>query len=158
AAFFQNALAKLASLPRTEALGAVSALPLTGETTILAIVPEGDPTPMGQAPQTEYRSASPGYFAAANIPLLRGRLFDDRTDGPKVALTSARPAERIWPGQDPIGRRFNSPMPQGAGITVVGVVGDVRSAGLDKQPPLMVYLPMMQRPTFLASFVIRTPE
>jgi predicted permease len=158
AAFYRDVTAKLASLPRTEALGIVSALPLTGETTILAIVPEGDPTPMGQAPQTEYRSASQGYFAAANIPLLRGHLFEDRADGPKVALISARTAERIWPGQDPIGRRFNSPMPQGASITVVGVVGDVRSAGLNKEPPLMVYLPIMQRPSFVASFVIRTPE
>jgi putative ABC transport system permease protein len=157
-AFYRDVVAKLSSLPRTEALGAVSALPLTGETTILAILPEGDATPMGQAPQTEYRSATRGYFAAANIPLLRGRLFEDRADGPKVAVISVRTAERIWPGRDPIGRRFNSPGPQGAGITVVGVVGDVRSAGLDKEPPLMVYLPIMQRPSFGASFVIRTPD
>jgi predicted permease len=156
--FFRDVLAKLSSLPRIEALGAVSALPLTGETNILAIGPEGDPTPMAQAPQTEYRSASRGYFAAANIPLLRGQLFEDRTDGPNVAVISARTAERIWPGQDPIGRKFNAALQGGAGITVMGIVGDVRSTGLDKQPPLMVYLPMLQRPSFGASFVIRAPE
>lgn len=159
AAFYQDVIAKLRALPGTEAAGAVSALPLTGETNILGIVPEGDPTPLGQAPQAEYRSATNGYFVAANIPLLRGRLFEDRGDGPRVAMISARTADRIWHGQDPIGRRFNSPQFNGRGVTVVGVVGDVRSTGLDREPPLMVYLPIAQNPPDNgASFVIRTRD
>ncbi len=159
AGFYRDVIAQLQALPGTEAAGAVSALPLTGETNILGIVAEGDPTPMGRAPQAEYRSATSGYFLAGSIPVLRGRLFEDRPDGPRVALISARTAERIWHGQDPIGRRFNSPQFNGNGITVVGVVGDIRSTGLDREPPLMIYLPIAQNPPGMgASFVIRTKD
>ena len=158
ALFYRDVIAKLAALPRTEVAGAVSRLPLTGESEILSIAAEGAPPSQGPDPQAEYRSASTGYFAAANIPLLRGRLFEDRADGLRDAVISARTADRIWHGQDPIGRRFNSSQPNGAGITVVGVVGDVRSIGLDREPPLMVYLPIAQFAPTGAAFVIRTTD
>jgi len=157
AGFYRDVIAKLQTLPGTEAAGAVSKLPLTGEINIMGIVPEGDPTPMGHAPQAEYRSATSGYFMAANIPLLRGHMFEDRPYGPRVAVVSARTAERVWRGQDPVGRRFDSP--QFKGLTVVGVIGDVRSTGLDHEPPLMVYLPIAQSPPGMGvSFVIRTSD
>jgi predicted permease len=158
-AFYQSVLAKLQSLPGTEAAGAVSVLPLTGETNIIGIAPEGAPNPSwGQAPQAEYRYASAGYFAAAGIPVLRGNVFEDRPDGPRVAVISARTADRVWHGQDPIGRRFNSPQSQGNGITVVGIVGDVRSTGLDREPPFMVYLPVAQDTPGGITFVVRTSD
>jgi putative ABC transport system permease protein len=156
--FYQSVLAKLLSLPGTEAAGAVSVLPLTGETNIMGIVPEGDPTSMGYAPQAEYRYATAGYFAAASIPVLRGNVFEDRADGPRVAVISARTADRVWHGQDPIGRRFNSPQSQGNGLTVVGVVGDVRSTGLDREPPFMVYQPVAQVTPGSITFVVRTSD
>src|SRR4029077_13434868 len=99
-AFFREVLSRAAALPGVQSAGAATKLPLTGATAIMGIVAEGDATPMKDAPQAEYRTATPSYFATMNIPVLRGRIFDDRADGPKVALISERTAQRIWPAQD----------------------------------------------------------
>jgi hypothetical protein len=115
-----------------------------------------------EAPQAEYRTATPGYIATMNIPILRGRVFDDRAEGPKVALISQRTTQRIWPAQDPIGWRLKDTVPanwRGSApgtVTVVGVVGDVRSTAPNSDPPLMVYLPSAQNPPTTMTFVLRT--
>jgi predicted permease len=121
---------------------------------VVFILAEGDPTPVRNAPQAEYRIVSPGYFAAMSIPVLRGRVFDDRPDGVKVAVLGESTAKRIWPGEDPVGRRF-----RGFGdqiMTVVGVVASVRSTAPNSEPPLTVYVPMAQQPRNAMTFVMRT--
>jgi predicted permease len=79
-----------------------------------------------------YRIATPGYFEAMGIPLVRGRLFNqsDGATSPQVAVISQAVANAVWPGEDPLGRRINVGNMDGdrTFITIVGVVGDIRSA------------------------------
>ena len=101
-------------------------------------------------PSVDYRMVSPGYVRAAGIPLLAGRELseDDRSDAPPVALVNRRLAERFFPGRSAVGGRllvsdgFTSPRP----VEIVGVVGDVRDAGLDSEPGLTLYIPLPQVP------------
>ncbi len=76
----------------------------------------------------------PEYFRTARIPLLRGRDFTahDNQDAPKVAVVNRTMADRFWPNQDPIGKRFAHNEDHPKWITVVGVVGDVLEYGLDQ--------------------------
>ncbi|MGH9938693.1 MAG: FtsX-like permease family protein, partial [Blastocatellia bacterium] len=97
-----------------------------------------------------YAPASAGYFAAMGIPLLRGRLFDrgDTVNSPHVAVISQSLARRYWPNEDPLGKRiqFGNMDTDKRLLHVVGVVGDVRNAGLDTEAGPMVYAYSLQRP------------
>jgi predicted permease len=97
----------------------------------------------------DYRVASPGYFKTLGIPLLRGRLFDatDGPDTPQVALISRDVAEKIFPGEDPIGRRINTANMDGDEnwMTIVGIVGDVRDSGPEAVTTGAIYTHYLQR-------------
>jgi predicted permease len=84
-------------------------------------------------PQVEYvQHVSPTYFATLKIPLLQGRAFD-RTDsetGQPVAVVNDTLAQKFWPGGNPIGQRLRSMIPDTPWFTVVGVVADVKHAGM----------------------------
>ena len=86
----------------------------------------------------------PGYFRAMGIPLLRGRDFteQDRSDATNVAIVSETLAKQYFPGEDPIGQRFQ--WGDRALFTIVGVAGDVHIAALDADPPPMIYDSMFQ--------------
>jgi putative ABC transport system permease protein len=118
-----------------------------------------DPSSSGQA---DYASVSEGYFRSLGIPLLRGRMFDDRDtmDAPHVALISESLAREKWPNQDPIGRSIEFGNIDGdlRLLTVIGVVGDVREASLEKPPRPTIYVNYRQRPqaTYQFSAVVRT--
>ena len=94
-----------------------------------------DPSRTGYA---EYRVASEGYFAAMGIPLVRGRLFDDRDgpDAPHVAVISDALARERWPGEDPLGKviEFGNMDGDLRPFTIVGVVGDIRERSIDTEP------------------------
>ena len=89
-------------------------------------------------PMLNYLTATPDYFTAMGIPLIRGRLFtdEDRAQSPRVAIISESTAAMFFPGQDPIGKRikaagFSTPRnPDGVWRTIVGVVSNVRYRGL----------------------------
>ena len=141
AAFWQRALESVRQIPGVELAGATSRLPLLpGNSTRGLTIRDLPPNTQASA---HYRTASPDYFRAMGIPLLRGRVFEeaDREDRPLVAVISASAAKRYWPNRDPIGERFSINEP---GITIVGVVGDVHGAALDKAPQPTVYVPYRQ--------------
>src|SRR5262249_35135744 len=106
----------------------------------------------------EFRVASSGYFEAIGMPLLRGRLFDDRdgADAPQVALISAALARTVWPDRDPIGQSIQYGNMDGDmhPLTIVGVVVDVRDAGLDRDVRGTVYVDLAQRPKVAANFSV----
>jgi putative ABC transport system permease protein len=110
----------------------------------------------------DYCPASEGYFRALGIPLLQGRLFDDRDtmDAPHVAVISQSLALEKWPGQDPIGHTIEFGNMDGdlRPLTIVGVVGDVREDSLEKPSGPIVYVNYRQRPeaTYRFSAVMRT--
>jgi putative ABC transport system permease protein len=105
----------------------------------------------------DYRTASPDYFDVMRIPLLRGRAFEesDREGRRLVAVVSSAAAQRLWPGRDPIGEAFQINVP-GPEYTVVGLVGDVRSASLETPPTATLYVPYRQDAFPFMTFVVRT--
>ena len=97
-----------------------------------------------------YCPASDGYFRTLGIPLLQGRLFEDRDtmDSPHVALISEALAREKWPNQNPLGRTIEFGNMDGdlRPLTVVGVVGDIRAASLEAAPQPTIYVSYRQRP------------
>ena len=102
-----------------------------------------------------------GYFGTMEIPLLRGRDFttSDRAGADRVAVISKSVAERIWGGDDPVGKRISlgSAAPP-TWWTVIGVVGDVRADGLAGKSRAHIYRPMAQVPFPVLAFVVRTSQ
>ncbi|MGH7583251.1 MAG: ADOP family duplicated permease [Gemmatimonadales bacterium] len=97
-----------------------------------------------------YRLASPGYFNALDIPLIKGRVFDegDRAGSPEVAVVNAALARAQWPGQSAIGKviEFGNIDGDLTPLTIVGVVGDTREENLARDPQPAVYVSYAQRP------------
>jgi putative ABC transport system permease protein len=137
-------LPHISAMPEVEAAGAVYLTPLElgsigqGSWALAEGQPQTSQTASAN-PIVNYLSATPDYFTAMGIPLIRGRLFnaDDRAGAPRVALISESTAAAFFPGQDPVGKRikaasFNSaePGPEGTWRTIVGVVGNVRYRGI----------------------------
>ncbi|HTM49699.1 MAG TPA: ABC transporter permease [Bryobacteraceae bacterium] len=117
---------------------------------------EGKP---GAGARAEVYDASPDYFRAVRIPLLRGRFFNesDNAAAEPVAIISNVVARRYWGSEDPIGRRVRFPSAGAAGpfASIVGVVGDVRNpVGPDVQP--IAYRPLFQQDGTMGVFMIRT--
>jgi hypothetical protein len=97
--------------------------------------------PLFHGPNTGYAAyavASDGFFTSLDIPLLRGRLFDQRDslDSPQVALISESLAHEKWPGQEPLGCTIEFGNMDGdlRPLTVIGVVGDVHASSLEENP------------------------
>jgi putative ABC transport system permease protein len=102
---------------------------------------------------------SDDYFKAMGIPLLAGRFFDPSDDSGtvRVTLVNRAMAERFWPGQDPIGKRFKAKSMEWRDtpwLTVVGVVGDVRHWGLEQDVPVEHYVVYRQRPEFTLGMAV----
>jgi putative ABC transport system permease protein len=96
-----------------------------------------------------YCVAGGAYFSTMGIPLIRGRMFgaQDSFDSPNVAVISQALARERWPNQDPIGQLINFGNMDGSlkSSTIVGIVGDVRAAGLDRPPSAIIYVDYRQR-------------
>jgi len=170
AQFLSELLARLSRIPGVEDAGGAATLPLTSG---LADGTYAMLTPAGQPPRSmdnweswihdvrtgngDYCPVSEGYFRVLGIPLLQGRLFDDRDtmDAPHVAVISRSLAREQWPGQDPIGRRLEFGNMDGdlSPLTIVGVVGDVREDSLEKPSGPIVYVNYRQRPEATSNFV-----
>ena len=148
--FHDDLLARLADAPVIASAGITQRLPLEGEAFVEALVPAGD-TPSDPADLAtllgNYRLVSPAYFETLGMVLTRGRLFTEQDRTGPVALVTEQTASRLWPGQDPIGRRFlRGNSPDRPAQEVVGVVGDARILGLDVDPGLVAYLPYWELP------------
>jgi predicted permease len=155
AVFYQQALERVAALPGVTAVGGVNGLPMTDSGTNGEFLIDNDPTRKGYG---EFRVASPGYFDAMGIRLLRGRLFD-QTDGPEteqVALVSETLARQYWPDGDPLDKGIQYGNMDGDKhlLRVVGVVSDVREFGLEANPRPTVYVHYLQRPGQAWNFTV----
>lgn len=162
AAFYQQLIDSMTSVPGVRDVGAVSVMPFlnTSGGSSIPIVVEGQPTPPpGSEPSALITVATPGYFPAMQIPLIEGRMFDVHDDANRapVALISRAFAERHWRGESPVGRRIRIQL-QGSAVTaeVIGVVGDVRHDSLDRPATMEAFLPHAQAPFSSMTFVART--
>jgi putative ABC transport system permease protein len=122
--------ARVASTPGVRAATVASNVPGVG-TFSNGLVPEGEAPELRNVRQSMARFVSPSYFEVMGLPIVRGRGFNDsdRAGAPYVMVINQTLAQRLWPNQDPIGRRVNGSAPGGVPKTVIGVVGDVRWRG-----------------------------
>lgn len=166
-AWIQDFLPQIAAMPEVESVGGAYLTPMElgsiGQGTwALAEGQPETPETANSNPMVNYLSATPDYFKAMRIPLIRGRLFTDadRATGPRVALISESTAAAFFPGQDPLGKRLKAaaftskPEPTGAWRTIVGVVGNVRYRGLH-EVQLDMYDPPSQTTATTTSLVVR---
>jgi predicted permease len=135
----------LEQLPGVESVGLTTNLPLSRSLAWGPITVEGRTPAPGEAfINADERVVAGRYFETMRIPLLRGRLFDERDtpDKPLAVLVDERMARTLWPGEDPLGKRLrrggvNTASPW---LTVVGVVGRVKHESLDSDPRIAMYL------------------
>lgn len=107
-----------------------------------------------------FRRSTPGFHAALGIPLVAGRLPDERdtADRPSIAVVSQALAEKYWPGENPIGRKLKRASTLGGYspfVEIVGVVGNVTDAGALAPPGETVYVPWAQQSMRRAWLVLR---
>ena len=144
--------ARLRSLPGVVAVAGAMGLPTGQYGSDGAFAVEGLHSFSGDVstlPTAGFRLASPGYFAALGIPLVRGRDFaaTDLFDQPFVAIVSESLARQVFGAADPIGRRVQCGFDQpDRWMTIVGVVGDVRQASPASLPGPELYMPLRQHP------------
>jgi len=137
-AFYNDALRRFRALPGVQEAAAIDDLPLTGGSQQPIVVDgHAELLPRDQ-PTVAVRKITPGYLRAMRVPLLRGRDFAE--DDVHVMLVSRAAAKLLWGDIDPIGRQARLPLESKTVVqTVVGVVGDIREAGLSENPVATVY-------------------
>jgi putative ABC transport system permease protein len=164
ASLFRQAQERIAALPGVDAVGANTDLPLTGTEAWNRtdfVLPGQTPEEARLNPKANLQRITPGYFQAMGIPLLQGRAFTDATEqevAPRSIIVNRSLAARLWPGRDPLGQRIEIGRDPSRSNTwtVVGVVGDVRHQGLDRDAGLDLYVPFFQFPSYDAlTFVVR---
>jgi len=158
--FFQQAIDRIQSLPGVQSAGMVLSLPLQGDTFNVwrGYIPEGRPATPEESGDAAYLSITPEYFRTLQVPLLAGRVFNDRdTDNnTKVVIVNEIMARKIWPGQSPIGKHITIWRDEKFPREIVGVVGETRRS-LDEDPGQQMYVPYAQDASWSSmSFVIRT--
>jgi putative ABC transport system permease protein len=159
-AFYDRLFARTRALPGVTSAAAIFGLPLTGTSFYSSFLEQGAPEPK---PEDEWysqvRVVSRDYFRTIGLSLVRGRVFGpgDRFGSPPVILASASAAHKFWPGSDPIGKRIRF----GASVgsvkmlgEVVGIVGDVRDAGLAEGTTPLFYASLEQAPVDEVSVVV----
>jgi putative ABC transport system permease protein len=155
--FFETLYLRLRALPGVESVGAVNILPLSGSYSCDGFQIAGRLVPEGQTPCAEVRSASPDYFEAMGIRLVRGRLIAERDTetSPRIVLINEAMAREFFPGEDPVGRRIiYSSRRQNDAREIVGVVADVRHFGVQRDAPPEFYTPQRQPPSYHGMTVV----
>lgn len=144
-ALWDELLAELAALPGVEAVGLASGIPPDSPWTVNNFDLVSRPAGQGSQPMSPWTPVSAGFLGALGVPLVEGRGFDtrDRPDGAPVLLVSKGWAERFFPGESAVGKQLYEGGDVTEPLTIVGVTGDVKFAGLD-QPAESVYAPISQ--------------
>jgi predicted permease len=143
---------RLEALPGVQSAASAIMLPLNGNDVDLPFNIAGRSAPKGGYDGDEqWRSVSTHYFQTLQIPLLRGRLFNESDSGgaPAVVVINQTMAKKYWKGQDPIGQiivigRGLGPQFEDAPRQVIGIAGDVRETGLDAVDEGVMYIPEAQ--------------
>jgi len=158
AAFFHAGLERMKALPGVESAALISTIPITGDDEIYSLSVEGRSTDQADLSSPIYYLVSPDYFRTMEIPLLAGRVFSEQdSDGaPRVVVINRTFADRIFPGENPIGQRIRLGRNSNIVREIVGVVANTKHYGLGEKDPLQVYEPFAQMPMSGMNFVLRT--
>jgi putative ABC transport system permease protein len=155
AAFYQQLLHSLATLPGVDAASAIGSRPFSGSD-VNNFVIEGRPAPAGQFNSADYNNVTTDYFRAMGIPLFKGRVFTEQDTAQSLPVTviSETLARRYFPNEDPIGLRI-TPSWGSPTLQIVGVVGDVKQYNLTTDLKPTMYVPFMQKPQRIMCIMVR---
>ncbi|HYH85421.1 MAG TPA: FtsX-like permease family protein, partial [Pyrinomonadaceae bacterium] len=159
--FYGECLARVEAVPGVRSAALTLSLPIDGSNWNSVFIVGDKPVPArGDLPSAAFTPISAGYFKTMDIRLLKGRAFGaaDAADAPRVVVINETLARRLWPGEDPVGKRLKQGWPENETPwrEVVGVVSDVKMNGVDRETPLQAYLPLSQEPSRPLVLVART--
>jgi len=158
--YFDQVIARVRALPGVTATGGIHHLPMSGYSWQTNVDVEGRVRAAGEAPaRPGMRIIDDDYLRAMQIPLRAGRAFEARdvAGNERVVLINQTFARRLFPGEDPLGRRITGGnVPNGEFARIVGVTGDVRHQSLDVAPTAEVYFPLAQFNMSFLTIVART--
>jgi predicted permease len=163
---FERMITATAALPGVNSVAVVSRAPLAGGGSSNGLLAEGKPLDMANLVNSQLQIISPSYLSTARVPLKAGRDFtpQDTRDRTLVTIVNETLARTMWPGENPIGKRFAccEAGPKGrmdpVWHEVVGVVADVRAWGLDRQIQPEFYIPLAQMPASAWDWIGRTMD
>ena len=155
-AFYRRAFAELRGVPGVQEIGVAAVTPLTGNNWTAPFERPEQPVPAGERPpEVGWQLASNGYFKALQIPLVSGRLFDERDaqNSPPVVIISEAIQKRFFPNESAVGKQVK----QGdQTLEIVGVVGNIRRAGLRDEPRADMYFPFERNLPGQTTLFVRT--
>jgi putative ABC transport system permease protein len=157
--FYTRVVEGLSALPEVTSVGGTSFLPLAGVGPGTSFWRADAPQPPpDERPIVDARPVTPGYFKAMGIPLLAGRDVTDADtpDKDPVAVINETFARQIYPGDNPIGRRFILVLGNEKPHEIIGVVGDVKLTTVEGEIRSTAYLSSRQYAFGLMNFVLRT--
>jgi macrolide transport system ATP-binding/permease protein len=157
--FEKRLLERVRGLPGVRSAGIADSVPVDLHFSRGSVFIEGQPPQrVSDAPRAMASRVSPGYFEAMNTRLISGRDFTQQDDdkAPRVAIVNETFAQRFWPDDDPIGKRFSSGGAASPKMQVIGVVQDGKYAGLSEDPKPFFCRPRLQSFAALSSLVVRT--
>ena len=151
---YREILGRVQALPDVTAASAATHLPFRGNNWGNSFDVEGQPAPPGVQLNAQIRPVSPGYFATLQIPLQRGRDFDERDNetAPGVAIVNELMAQRFWPNESALGKRIRY---GNEWLSIVGVCGNIQHRQLDGELDGEIYAPFPQVPADTLTFVGR---
>jgi putative ABC transport system permease protein len=162
--FADECLARVRALPGVRSAALTHSLPIDGSNWggVFTVADKPAPT-RADLPESDRLRVSPNYFETMGIQLLRGRFFTaaDTPESVPVVVINEALARRIWPHEDPIGKRLKFGLPEDQDEeskpwrAVVGVAGDVKMNGVDQATTLQTYLPYTQLPNQSLGLVVR---
>ncbi|HZI17673.1 MAG TPA: ABC transporter permease [Pyrinomonadaceae bacterium] len=158
--FVRRMLEEVQALPGVVSAGVTTVLPMSGNQQSGSFVIEGRQTaPNVASPHGDRWRASPDYFKAMSIPLVRGRYFaeSDTPDAPGVAIIDETMAKKYWPDEDPLGKRisFEGGAQNRKWREIVGIVGHVRSVALEGDSRVQYYVPYAQATQTVVFLAVR---
>ena len=163
--FYPTIVERLRAVPGVEDAAITYSLPILGSNWWNVFMIGGTTaehwTAVGEFPNAGMVPVTAGYFEMLKIPLLKGRYFDgsETPASPPVAVINSRLAKRYWPNGDAIGKQIQQGYgnaPYGPWRTIVGVVGDIKQEGVDREVSQQVFLPAVQQPRTTMFAVART--
>jgi putative ABC transport system permease protein len=158
ARFYDEVVRRVSAVPGVRGAALTSNLPLAGEggTGTAQII--GRVTPAAELTEAHLRTVSANYFGVMGVPLVKGRAFDERDDAaaPPVLLVNKTYAERVFPGEEAVGRRVAFKFASDTQFEIVGVVGDEKVTSLDARTTPVIYFHTLQGPDSSAALVVRT--
>jgi putative ABC transport system permease protein len=165
--FYDAVVERLGALPGVENAALSTSLPILGSNWWTVFSIQGTTAEhwisTGEFPNADTVLVTASYFDTLRIPLVKGRYFD-QTDTPNsapVAIVSSNVAGKFWPNEDPLGKQIRQGFPTepfGPWRTIVGIVGDVRQQGVDRETTPQLFMPVVQVPRATVFTIVRTRE